>query len=191
MKFSFVLLVMVFIFGIANIASAGIGLDLGEVGIFIGEDREIGIGLDLIPYGNYGELWNKSDDGFETLDLVTTDVYVPVTKLNVGDLNGFSSIGGGNLTAQVGGKYKACLAMSGESMGNSEYGAKLFINSVGQDDCYSHIHFKVSDANSFSVCCIITLNINDDVQIMIDDHVGAPNDLLVKSFNLNLLRIGN
>ena len=138
----------------------------------------------------YGEMYNKSDAGFELLDLVDTDVYVPVTALECGLNNGFSC-SGGNLTAQVDGVYKTSLTLTGESAGNSEYGAKLFINSVGQNNCYSHVHFKTGDANAFDVDCLVSLSVGDDLQIKVDDHVGSPNDISLKSMNLNLVRVGN
>ena len=137
----------------------------------------------------YGEAYNKEDAGFQDLDLVTTDVYVFVTNLTEGNSNGFSN-GDGNLTAQVGGLYKASIILGGESAGNSEYGMKLFINSVGQSKCYHHVHFKTGDANGMVISCLISLSAGDVVNVGVDDHIGSPNDFLLKSFNINLIRIG-
>jgi len=140
----------------------------------------------------YGEIWNHTYDGFQTIDLITPDVYVPITALYVGNLNGFTSTNGtGNLTAQIAGRYKVTLTASIGKGAVSAYGIKLFINDVGNDKCYSHFDTIATMGGIPSFSCIIYLSVGNVVQIKVDDHANPVNDPVFEQFNLNLVRIGN
>jgi len=137
----------------------------------------------------YGEMWNKTDGGFEIVDLVDPDVYVQSVMLECGDLNGFSC-SGGNLTAQIGGLYRVNGRVSAEGISVAgQYGMKLFINDDGQNDCYSHVHLA-TNSYDMMISCLITLSVGDDVGIYFDDHANPVRDIELMSANVNLVRIG-
>lgn len=140
----------------------------------------------------YGEIYNKSDTGFETVDLVTQDVYVPVKNLvSTGNINGFKTAGG-NLTAQVSGMYKATAkvgVLASSTAGDN--GMKIFINNNGQDNCYDHEHTSTTVPIVFPIDCLIRINTGDNVSIRFDDHNNPVGDLILLNGNLNLLRVGN
>jgi hypothetical protein len=140
----------------------------------------------------YGEMWNKLDTGFETVDLVTTDVYVKANNFTCGDLNGFSCTNGvGNLTAQVAGKYKVTIKIGATStLASGDNGMKLYINEVGQNDCYDHEHTS-ADPIGFISDCITTLAVGDNLNVRFDDHAGLVSDLVLVTANINAVRIGN
>jgi hypothetical protein len=140
----------------------------------------------------YGEMWNELDTGFETVDLVTTDVYVKANNFTCGDLNGFSCTNGvGNLTAQVGGKYKVTIKIGATStLASGDSGMKLYINEVGQNDCYDHEHTS-SDPIGFISDCITTLAVGDRLNVRFNDHAGVVSDLVLITANINAVRIGN
>ena len=141
----------------------------------------------------YGEMYNKSYGGFETIDLATTKVYVFITDVYCGSLNGFNCVeGSGNLTVQISGLYKVSLTISAEADGTAgEYGTKLFVNSVGKDNCYAFNDFQNADSDSGGFNCLVNLNAGDTINVGVDDHANPVRDLIINSYNLNLLRVGN
>lgn len=146
------------------------------------------IGSEEIPETYYGELWNKSDEGFTTIDLVTIDTYVQITELNEG-LSNKVTINESDLIIQSAGLYKINAVASIVAGGNSEFGLKLFINDTGQDNCYSHAHGSSSQTDIFSITCFLELNIGDRIGLYLDDHTNPPNDAVFNSANINILKI--
>ena len=140
----------------------------------------------------YGGSWNKTTGGFETVNLVTPDVYVQITKLICNGLNGFTCVNGtGNLTAQYNGYYLVMVDGGINKGFISEFGIKLFINGVPQDLCYSHFDTTATIGGSPSFNCYVRLNAGDNIGVYIDDHTNPVNDPEIENFNLNILRIGN
>ncbi|MBS3107761.1 hypothetical protein J4468_02490, partial [Candidatus Woesearchaeota archaeon] len=141
----------------------------------------------------YGELFNHSYGGFFQVDLATQDVYVQITNLTCGHINGFSCTAEkGNLTAMVTGVYKISVTLSAEAVGTAgEYGTKLFINGTGQGDCYGFNEFQNGISSSGGFNCITKLNGGDTINVGMDDHLDPVRDAIVNSFNINVVRIGN
>jgi len=141
----------------------------------------------------YGEMYNKQYGGFEVLDLITTEVYVPIINATCGNLNGFSCVNGiANLTAQVDGRYSVSVTLSAEANEvGGEYGTKLFINNVGQDNCYSFKDLRIGASSSAGFSCIISVNAGDDIYVAMDDHANPVKDLTINNINVNLVRIGD
>ena len=140
----------------------------------------------------YGEMWNKQDAGFQVIDLVTTDVYVQATNFTCGDLNGFTCVNAtGNLTAQVSGMYKVTAKIGVIAVISAgDNGMKLFINDVGQNDCYDHEHAS-ADPIGFILDCFVRVSVGDKLNIRFDDHGGLVQDLNLVTANINAVRIGN
>ena len=139
----------------------------------------------------YGGMWNKTTGGFQTIDLITTEVYSQITDLYPeGKTKGFT-IANGNMTTLVGGYYQASFAGSINKGSISEYGIKLFVNSIGEENCYSHFDVIATMGGTPSFSCFVNLTTGDIVNIKIDDHVNPVNDPVIENFNLNLVRIGN
>lgn len=162
------------------------------------KDNYVGMNASLNQSGGnatinmvYGEMWNKSDSGFATVDLATTDVYVIVRNLSAGNINGFSFTNS-NLTAQIKGVYKVSVKIGVLGSGSGgENGMKIFINETGQDNCYDHEHTSSVNPIGFIIECIINLNVGDKVNIRFDDHNNPVNDLTLLNGNVNLVRVGN
>ena len=137
----------------------------------------------------YGEDYNKVDGGFETIDLVTPDVYVRVTKLGAGNLNGFT-VSDGNLIAQYDGMYllnskaSVSVGISGDS------GMKAFVNDTGQNNCYSHQHLS-GNVYDMMITCLVRLTAGQNVNIRFDDHMNPVSDITIDAMNINLVRVGN
>ena len=139
----------------------------------------------------YGGLWNRTTGGFVTINLVTPDVYVPITSLNADMLNGFTSAGGQNITPTVSGTYQAIVSASVDKGAVSEYGIKLFVNGVGKDKCYSHFETSATVGGTPAFNCFISLTAGQNVYVAIDDHTNPVNDPTLTDFNLNLVRVGD
>lgn len=160
------------------------------------------INSNLIVNGNftgnqiYGEMWNRTlgtiTTGFETIDLVTVDVYVMVKKLNCGNNNGFTCINGtGNLTAQVSGMYQINIASSVNEGAVTIYGMKIFVDNIGQNNCYNHFHTFLQASGNPTISCLVRINAGSNLSIGFDDHTNPVTDLILSSMNVNLWRIGN
>ena len=138
----------------------------------------------------YGEMWNKSDTGFEKVDLVSTDTYVKVQNLSAGTNNGFTN-GNGNLTAQFSGMYSVNAKVGATATAIAgEYGMKIFVNEVGQYNCYDHEEPSTAPIG-FIIICLVRLNAGDVVSVRFDDHADPVRDLILYNGNVNLFRIGN
>lgn len=143
-------------------------------------------------YGNfiYGEMWNKSDASFEMVDLVNPAEYVKIHNLEAGDLNGFTSTDG-NLTADVEGRYQVIAKVGAKSTAVAgEYGMKVYINEVGQNDCYDHEEPSTSPIG-FIATCIVSLSVGDNLNIRFDDHANPVRDINLLNANINLIRVGD
>jgi len=158
---------------------------------------KVNIQGDLATDGNiftnmiYGEDYNKSDTGFETLDLVNVDEYVRVTKLGAGSLNGFT-VADGNLIASVAGVYQINAKASVESASvGGDNGMKVFVNDVGQNNCYDHEHTSNTPIGFIIAGCFVRLNVGDKLNLRFDDHQAPVTDLILLNANLNALRVGN
>jgi hypothetical protein len=140
----------------------------------------------------YGEDWNKADGGFETVDLVTQDVYVRATKLGAGSLNGFT-VADGNLIATYGGMYQVTTTASVTRSGTGgEYGMKGFVNDTGQNNCYSHFHLAVTTPNANpSFTCFVRLAVGDKYNTRFDNHDVSVEDIILESMNTTIVRVGN
>jgi len=143
-------------------------------------------------FGNqiYGEMYNKNDSAFSTLALITPDVYMRLKDLNAGYLNGFIFIDS-NLIAEYDGVYKINFTSSLDSSNNGELGAKIFINDVGQNNCYAHKDFIVNKTNDLTLNCFISVNVGDIINVQFDDHANPTATLSFYSANFNIERKGN
>lgn len=139
----------------------------------------------------FGEMYNKSDAGFVTLTLPAQDVYVGLTDLNAGSLNGFAKTTDNNLLVQNTGKYLVNATTSLSTSGNGEYGIRIYVDETGKDNCYTHLHLSSGAVSSQSLNCILSLTSGNKVSIRIDDHANPPNDPTFYSANLTITRIGN
>lgn len=138
----------------------------------------------------YGEMYNKSDSGFETVDLVTQDVYVRVKNLSCGENNGVLC-SGGNLTVLYQGLYKVDAVLSSSDGASGEHGFKIFLNETGQDKCYNHEH-ATTTAKPLAISCYVRVNAtHNKISLRIDDHANPVNDITLYATNVNLLRVGN
>ena len=165
----------------------------GDWGYFnnLNVSRDISIDGNFTGNQFYGEMWNKSDTGFAIVDLIAQDVYVQILNISgLSLLNGFT-YSDSNLTAVDGGIYKVSAVASLSAGGNSEFGLKVFQNSTGQDECYSHSNIATGDAQALSIACFLKLEGGDTIGLYVDDHTNPPNDPTVHSANVNLVRIGN
>jgi len=140
------------------------------------------------PTQSYGGMWGKSDSGFVVVDLVTPDVYVPITDLNSNYLQNFV-FSDSNLVPSFDGVYLASITTSMDSANNGAYGMKLFVDDVGQNNCYAHRDFKVGDTGSFGFNCFVDLNAGQIVNVRLDDHANPVGDATIYSFNITLSKI--
>jgi len=140
----------------------------------------------------YGELYGKNDAGFYVIDLVTVDTYVYADNLTNGSINGFTW-NAYNLTAQYSGLYKATAKFGVEVVSGvgGDNGMKIFVNDIGQNNCYDHEHTSATQPIGFIADCLIRVNVGDNVSIRFDDHQSPVSDLRILNGNLNLHRIGN
>ena len=137
----------------------------------------------------YGEDYNKLDGGFETVDLVTPDVYVRATKLGAGSLNGFT-VSDGNLIATYSGMYLLNSKASVSVGITGEIGMKAFVNDTGQNNCYSHQHLS-GNVYDMMITCLVRLTAGQNVNIRFDDHTNPVSDITIDAMNVNLVRVGN
>jgi hypothetical protein len=152
--------------------------------------------LDGNFFGNqiYGGDWNKQEGGFETVDLVTQDVYVRVRKLGAGALNGFTATDG-NLIAHYSGMYQVTTTASVEAAtGQGEYGMKGFVNETGYNNCYAHMQLDrvpaIITANP-SFTCFVRMNAGDKFNTRFDNHEADVRDIVISSMNTTIVRVGN
>jgi hypothetical protein len=138
----------------------------------------------------YGEMYGKNDTGFVIVNVATVDTYYQVTNLKAGLLNG-ATVTNSNMTVQQAGVYKIDLASSISAGGVSEYGLKVYLNGVGQDNCYTHSHLTIGHASSMGISCLLNIGTNGVLSVRIDDHVNPPNNPTIYSMNINALRIRN
>lgn len=187
--------------GSTNTNSLFVNATLGRVGIntttpqnllnVVGSINQSGTG-NLTGNMIYGGSWNKTTGGFETVNLVTPEVYVPITKLIAEMTNGVTITNGtGNMTIQMGGTYQVILGASIEQGQVSQYGIKLFINNVGQDKCYSHFETLATVGGTPSFICFLNLVSGDVINVRMDDHTNPVNDPTISNLNFNILRVGN
>ena len=138
----------------------------------------------------YGEMWNKNDDGFVTVNLITPDAYVQIDNLNAGSMNGVSLENTANLTVASAGMYNIKATFSATAGGNGEFGFKIYVNGAGQNDCYAHGKVATGGAVPFGIDCLVSLSAGDNVGLYVDDHANPVNDPTIKSANINLVNIG-
>ena len=163
---------------------------------FLNVSKDAWVGKNLDVSGNitgnqiYGGIWNRTTGGFTTVDLITPDVYVPITQLGSDELNGFTS-DTQNLTAQVNGLYQVTMTMSVEKGAVSTYGTKIFVEGVSQDKCYSHFETTANVGGNPAITCFVRLTAGQRVYVGIDDHSNPVNDPAINNMNLNLVRVGD
>lgn len=138
----------------------------------------------------YGEMWNKLDSGFVTVDLTDPNVYLQVTNLTAGLMDGIS-FSGSNLTVEKTGIYKIIGSVSMEAGGNGEFGITIFQNDLQQEKCYTHSHHTSLTAQSMNLNCLLRLNAGDKIGLYVDDHATPVNDPIFLSVNVNMLKIDN
>ena len=141
----------------------------------------------------YGEMWNKTYGGFQTIDLVTSEVYAFITSVECGVIKDFSCVSStGNLTVNNAGKYLITLSLSAEAVVTAgEYGTKLFVNGVGQDNCYAFNDFENGVSSSSTFTCLKRLYVGDVLRVGVDDHANPVRDLTINSYNLNVVKINS
>ena len=148
----------------------------------------------------YGEMYNYTTFGtFFTVDLITQGVYVNLTNMSAGSINGFNftsaekSSGGSYLTAFVDGVYKVDFGISFEGVtAGGTYGfsvAKNFDETQSRE-CYRR-RDGTGNLGALSITCIINLNVGDTINVKVEDESDPVKDIMVDSANLNILRVGN
>ena len=138
----------------------------------------------------YGEMWNHTDDGF-TMDLITIMVYENITDLTDGSNNGFI-LSNSKLISQVEGSYHIDYSVSFSGSANSEIGFTVGIG--GQEQPQTHSHRKIGtggDLGNTGGTGIITVNVGDEITLMVRDEASPVQDITLVAVNLNLWRIGN
>lgn len=156
--------------------------------IFSGDDTASFItGSDLNQ--PYGEAWNKGNHNtsapFETVDLVTADVYVKVNNLTTGALYGVQHTNGtGDLIILTTGVYHftANVDASAVTVG-SEYGLKVFVNTDGYNTCYAHNDLS-TDVSEMVIDCFVCATAGQNISIKYDDHADPVRDLYLWTANI-------
>lgn len=136
----------------------------------------------------YAGMWQRSDVGLTTT-ITNTDVYYQIKDFNSGLLNGFI-FNDSNLIALYGGVYKVDFTSSVSDGASGEHGWKLFVNDVGQENCYAHLHDS-GNAQNVGFSCLIRLVANDTVNVRVDDHSIPASNMVTYSGSVNVLRVGN
>jgi len=141
----------------------------------------------------YGEMWYHNHTG-TTLTFEDT-VWNPLYFTNADMLNGFTFTGGfmesSNLTAQVGGRYKADYRLSGSGQNNHIYHSIIMINGIEQEKCGDHKKMAAGgDLIPMGHSCFIDLNVGDTIAVAVRDYGGSGTGDYYSS-NINLVRIGD
>ena len=147
-----------------------------------------------IPAQVYGEMWYMNHTG-TTIAFASANVSYPLFFTNAEKLNGFSFVGGfnlsSNLTAQFAGIYKANYLASGSGQNNHNYFTTVLINGLEQNNCMSHKKMTAGgDIVTMTGSCLINLVVGDNVQLSTMDYDGTGTGKYYAG-NLNLVRIGN
>jgi len=139
---------------------------------------------------SYGELYNKLDEGFEMIDLITPDVYVQVTNLTLGNSNGFTSINlSGNLKAINKGYYKVSVSSSVYAVSvGGQYGMKLFLDDTPLNNCYDSNDLSGTHT-PMTFGCLVYMNVGESLSVRFDDHSNPVRDVAITSMNLNAVSI--
>jgi len=142
----------------------------------------------------YGEMWYMNHTG-TTIAFASANVSYPLFFTNAEKLNGFSFVGGfnlsSNLTAQFAGVYKANYLASGSGQNNHNYFTTVLINGLEQNNCMSHKKMTAGgDIVTMTGSCLINLVVGDNVQLSTMDYDGTGTGKYYAG-NLNLVRIGN
>ena len=158
---------------------------------YLGGDLDIGGNIT----GNqiYGGMWEHNHTA-TPVQFVVQDTWYPLWFQNATHLNGFSWVGGwnvsSNLTAQVGGTYQATYMAIGSGENNEIYLTTVLINNVPQDNCGSHKKMSAGgDVLTMTGTCFIDLAVDDDVSLA-TQNMGGTGDGQYYGGNINLVRIG-
>jgi len=137
----------------------------------------------------YGEMWNKGNHNtsspFQTLDLVTSDVYVKVTNFNTGIINGVLHTNNtGDLRISTTGVYHltANVDVSAINVGG-EYGLKAFVNTDGYNNCYAYKNLS-TDITEMVIDCFVCAAVGQNISIKYDDHSDPVRDLYLWTANV-------
>lgn len=136
----------------------------------------------------YGSMFIKDDAG-RTTTISVQDVYYQVKDFNEGLLNGFV-FADSNLIPSYSGVYKIDFDSSVSDGASGEHGWQIFVNDVGKDNCYAHLHDSGS-AQNISFSCLLKLNAGDMVNVKVDDHALPASNISTYSGSLNIIRVGN
>ena len=137
----------------------------------------------------YASAYGKEDAGFTTIVLTTPDQYLQLKDMNMSYSKNFI-FQDSNIIAQTKGTYKVSFSASVTASNNGEIGSKLFINHIGQNNCYAHRDMAVGKTGNAGFNCIIDLNVGDYVNVQFDDHANPTATLTFESANLAINQIG-
>ena len=142
----------------------------------------------------YGGMFYHNHTG-TTLTFTDANTWYPLYFTNATDLNGFSYVGGfnlsSNLTAQVSGKYQASYMGIGSGQNNHIYLTTIFVDGLEKYECGNHHKMAAGgDVITQSGVCIITINAGETIFLATQD-MGGTGDGIYYGGNLNLVRIGS
>ncbi len=143
----------------------------------------------------YGEMF--CDDCQVEVNLQTQDVFVSITNLTTGKLNGFTFendtlSNNATLTALVSGLYKVDYSISYFASRQDNYETGVAINGVNQDNTESHRKVgSINDIGNVGGTGLVVMNAGDNLTIQIKDEDTPVGDVTIDHINLIALRIGD
>lgn len=138
----------------------------------------------------YGEMWYHNHTA-TLLNFAVDGTYYNLTFSN-STTNGFTfSDADDSLTVGMGGTYQTCYMASGDGQNNHIYFTVITINGVEEEKCGSHKKMSAGgDIVTMNGCCIISLNVDDEIKLATAD-IGGTGTGNYYSSNVNLVRIGD
>jgi len=142
----------------------------------------------------YGGMYNFSDKGHKMI-LPNSSYYYNITFFSEGALNGFHIKNGYILVAEWPGEYLINGQISAVFGNNGEYGIGISVNQGALEiypnsKCYTRLVGTAKEQGQ-SMTCLLRLNVNDELTMMVDDEASPAVDLTIYTLNLNAVRVGN
>ena len=175
-------------------ADKGIRIGNSTTGVTI--DSNVAIRENLKVDGNilgnqiYGEMYFLNEVTPTTITIADANTYYQITSLLAGKLNGFT-VTDSNLTAKVAGTYKLDYHVSFSGGSGNVFELTAGINHEEQTNCEGLRKIGTGgDVGNMGGTCFITVNVGDDVTILIEDETTPTTNARIYSTNINLVRIG-
>lgn len=138
----------------------------------------------------YGEMWNYSTGTNNVIDLVTPGVYVNVTGLVNGSLNGMELIDNQHLRATKVGHYLVNFGFSFKGGNNNDYGVGVRHNGVMERNCYTRRTTTGVGWGNTGNSCIVEMQEGDVLTVVVDDEANPVADITLKQVTVTALRVG-